>query len=587
MALSAVAIALPAYAQETTERSVASATLDPGRGSEMTEVALALTHAQRVLVQRGLRGQGFDAGPADGVFGPRTRAAISQWQTSRGEVATGFLSTGAAEVLLEAGIAVRPADPRGVVVEAAMGTLAKAHSIARGIYSPGERAVVLSEIAVAQLKAGDRRGADRSMAEALGVARRMPDVSGSVSQAFREIAVAQLAMDDLEGALSTARGITEVGSRLLAFHAIAEAQANAGDRIGASRSMAEALSTSVRPKELSSELSETAKAQAKQGEIVPASCLGTGNEIDTSVHCRFAKFMALSSAVDALLNDVMSEVNDALGRLALSSFVGLQARLQAELGDVAGARRTVQSIAVETVRAHALIDIAAVQAREGDIAGALSTALSIAIDHWRVAALSDIAEVQVEAGDPHNAARSIAEALSTIGSIADLGSRGVALSHIAEAQMKVGDRVGAAASFAEARLNAGTIKDNSARSTVLMDIAEAHARAGHSLGWAGAMAEALSAARSIDVVLLRNVKLKQIAEKQAKADDIAGALGTALSIDDRFSRALALRAVAEAHAKAGEIAEALSIAQTIEDDATRASALTKIADAQLDAVTQP
>ena len=547
VALLAVAIALPAYAQEETERSVESATLDSGRGSEMTEVALALTHAQRALVQHGLRAQGFDAGPADGVFGPRTRAAISQWQASRGEVATGFLRTEAAETLFKAGMAVRPTEPRGVVVQAAMDTLAKALSIAWGVANDEDLASVLSEIAATQSKAGDRLGAKRSIADALGAARRITDDSVSGSSAFAEIAKAQLEMDDLEGALGTARGIAAVGPRLSAFHAIAEAQAKAGDRIGASRSMVEALSTPSRPKELSPELSE----------------------------------------VDALLNDVMSEVNDALGRLALSKFVGLQARLQAELGDVVGARRTVQSIAREQGRAHALIDIAAIQAKKGDIAGALSTARSIAIDHWRVAALSDIAE---EAGDPHSAARSIAEALSTIGSIADLGSRGVALSHVAEAQMKVGDRVGAAASFAEARLNVGTIKSDWARSNVLMAIAESHARAGHSHGWAGTMAEALSAARSIDGAIGRNVTLMKIAKRQAKAGDIAGALGTALSIDNRFNSyagASALRAIAEAHAKAGEVAEALNIAQTIEDDATRASALSRIAEAQLDAVNQP
>ncbi len=40
------------------------------------EAALELDRPTRRLIQRGLRNEGFDPGPPDGLFGPLTRAAI-------------------------------------------------------------------------------------------------------------------------------------------------------------------------------------------------------------------------------------------------------------------------------------------------------------------------------------------------------------------------------------------------------------------------------------------------------------------------------------------------------------------------------
>ncbi len=54
--------------------------------------SLRLTHAQRRAVQTALNELGFDAGPADGVFGPRTREALADYQRSAGLPATGYLS---------------------------------------------------------------------------------------------------------------------------------------------------------------------------------------------------------------------------------------------------------------------------------------------------------------------------------------------------------------------------------------------------------------------------------------------------------------------------------------------------------------
>ena len=82
---------------------------------ESIETALGLTRADRRLIQSSLAAQGFDPGPADGVFGRRTRAAISQWQAARGEEPTGYLNAEAAKSLLALG--TKPARQPEVTAE--------------------------------------------------------------------------------------------------------------------------------------------------------------------------------------------------------------------------------------------------------------------------------------------------------------------------------------------------------------------------------------------------------------------------------------------------------------------------------------
>ena len=74
-----------------------------GCNGPVVEEALGLDRAARRQIQLGLRAGGFDPGGADGMFGPRTRAAVRDWQTSRGGRATGYLDGPAAEALRSAG----------------------------------------------------------------------------------------------------------------------------------------------------------------------------------------------------------------------------------------------------------------------------------------------------------------------------------------------------------------------------------------------------------------------------------------------------------------------------------------------------
>ena len=75
----------------------------PGAGAggdaASVEGALGLTRADRVRVQRGLASLGLAVGTADGLFGPRTRSVIGEWQERKGFARTGYLTDEQADVL--------------------------------------------------------------------------------------------------------------------------------------------------------------------------------------------------------------------------------------------------------------------------------------------------------------------------------------------------------------------------------------------------------------------------------------------------------------------------------------------------------
>ena len=77
------------------------------------EEALGLDRSTRRMIQQGLRNEGFDPGTPDGLFGPRTRAAIRRWQEAQGLPATGYLDSTTATRLRASGAsqATQPAVP--------------------------------------------------------------------------------------------------------------------------------------------------------------------------------------------------------------------------------------------------------------------------------------------------------------------------------------------------------------------------------------------------------------------------------------------------------------------------------------------
>ena len=80
-----------------------------GCNGQVVEEGLGFGVAVRRQIQEGLRAAGFDPGGVDGVFGPRTRAAIRDWQASRGVRATGYLDAASAAALRSAAPGLGPA----------------------------------------------------------------------------------------------------------------------------------------------------------------------------------------------------------------------------------------------------------------------------------------------------------------------------------------------------------------------------------------------------------------------------------------------------------------------------------------------
>ncbi len=74
------------------QRRIDALVITPQERAQQVEAALNLSAAQRRGIQRGLTLIGFDTRGVDGVFGPRTRAAIADFQRANGLAATGYLN---------------------------------------------------------------------------------------------------------------------------------------------------------------------------------------------------------------------------------------------------------------------------------------------------------------------------------------------------------------------------------------------------------------------------------------------------------------------------------------------------------------
>ena len=113
----AVVVSVPVAVAATNEPGLQreTAATVAAQSPATVEASLGLDRPARRLIQQRLLNAGFDPGTPDGLFGPRTRAAIREWQQSRGASPTGYLNSADLE-LLRAAPAPLPAVPQGWVV---------------------------------------------------------------------------------------------------------------------------------------------------------------------------------------------------------------------------------------------------------------------------------------------------------------------------------------------------------------------------------------------------------------------------------------------------------------------------------------
>ncbi|MDI1282751.1 MAG: peptidoglycan-binding protein, partial [Reyranella sp.] len=86
--------------EEAAAKRLAENEVSDRKAAEAAENTLLLTTADRQRLQVALTSLGFATGGSDGAFGPRSRDAITRWQKSRNQPATGFLPAAQRDELL-------------------------------------------------------------------------------------------------------------------------------------------------------------------------------------------------------------------------------------------------------------------------------------------------------------------------------------------------------------------------------------------------------------------------------------------------------------------------------------------------------
>ena len=157
---------------ESSGNSVGSddSAVELGEDHAAVELSLALARSDRVLIQMGLASLGFDSGPVDGLFGTRTRSAVSAWQSANDYEATGHLTRVQADVLV------------------AGGSRAEKQDAAERERRERQRAAQEQE---AQRKETAKEAAERQQRKREGIAREQAErdrkaLEGVVGQVFRD-----------------------------------------------------------------------------------------------------------------------------------------------------------------------------------------------------------------------------------------------------------------------------------------------------------------------------------------------------------------------------------------------------------------
>lgn len=135
---------------------------DPPAGNlsaAQVEASLRLTRTQRTDIQRQLTKIGYDAGVADGLWGSRTRAAISAWQRANRKTQTGYVTAAEVKLIASQAGSVSPApeeDNSAALEERLLGlTVAERVDVQRrlirlgyspnrtdGVFGPGTRRAI-------------------------------------------------------------------------------------------------------------------------------------------------------------------------------------------------------------------------------------------------------------------------------------------------------------------------------------------------------------------------------------------------------------------------------------------------------------
>ena len=568
----------PARAEAGGETPSGPSTRHPKLDPRAAEEALDLQREHRRLIQTGLSLLGFDPGPADGMFGQRTRAAIGRWQASQGEAATGYLDAEAAKTLGRKGNeAPPPGKQQPESKQAAMEILSKALRAARDIDDPSDRARLLAQIGTVLAKAGDSRRANRSFALARSAAERA-EKGFSRDFDLLNVAKGQALAGDTRTALATVDLMEDPETSVWYLPAFARELVEAGDAAGAAQLIERVFASAERITDeggRARSLAHVARELVKSGDAKKAAlpiqrALTTAQLITNEYDRSWAlKSVAAAQAAAGNVRAAIATAKRIEDEGGLDSALSAIATAQAETGDIRAAVATAQRIEDQGDLDTALSAIATAQAKKGDIRAASATVNRIRGKKNNARPLSRIVDAQVKAGD-------LQLALATADRIGVADDRAQAFAEIAQAQAKSGDVVNAVQTIDKASAIVEPIEEDYLRNQPLLEIAKAQ-------GMAGNVEGALVTVVKIPEASYRLVALSDIFRSQAEAGNVRAAKAAVDLIEDQEGRSHALSAIAMAQSAAGDTAAALATAARITNAETRAWSLTWIALHQIEA----
>lgn len=401
----------------------------------------------------------------------------------------------------------------------------QATRLADGVEEQVYRAGAMRSIVSAMVRA-------RRIADALALARKIPEEGVDRHNAFAEIMRAQMKAGEFDAAIAICRQDFEPRDQAYSLQWIARQAREKGDAVTAAAASAESLAIAETLYDTDEFLAyNTAADLAREG--------------------RFDEALRLARRAGG---------KDRMRQFRQQHALREIAQIMVDAGDGPAARSLIDKN-LESLRdereAHedrwlssGLEDVASTLAKQGHYGIAAETAGRIPDPQDRARAWLSIAKAQAKAGDMAAARHAFATAVESASSIEDKGNQVFTLQLIGRAQAKVGELEEARATFAKA-----------------LEVANAY-----------------SSPELSNEAELRATFIIQVAEAQAVSGDIATALEVARGIDYPWGRVQALTKVAAAQASAGGkdaaqgiIAEAITAIQAIDDESMRAELLAEIA----------
>jgi hypothetical protein len=479
--------------------------------------------------------------------------------------------------------------------------------------APIDRAMMLSVIGAALMRAGHINRASYIFAQALTVARQIESVSDQLA-AIEEITKSQAESGDLTATLNLAGQEKFTTARVELLRTIAKVQAEKGNQEASRLSLREAASTAQQIEkggfrvrsllEIAIEQSHVGDEQASNDSFGEA--LSTTHQLE-DIYDKFRNLLEIAKALKHLggqdlskkifaaalaaarqieharegyLCDIaIAQIQNGENSLSRKTFAELLtlkqqsdsapglvealediAAVLAQVGYSEFAVRTEELVENVADKAKVLCAVACVQAQAGNIIAALETAELI----------DDLQDQAAQAyrgwEESHDknilAMKAMGAAFGDLISVSD--TRVIALCKIAAAQARAGDSANALARAIQI-----TRTDHKVR--ILCDIALAEAQMGDQVSSRKTLDIALAEAEAeAEVSTWGSVYLRNIATAQAQSGDTTTGIEIAHRINDSYQKVLAMCAIAVSEAKNGDItlarrtfAKTLKIARTL------------------------